>query len=285
MSLPQKGKLMAKKRSEIIQGTEKEFMDIFKRLCYSRSSWEVWEDLMFAIACSLSNATDRTQEHFEKREKEYVQCIERLGSVEVAANILSIIVMALENEPEQDFLGKMYMNLNLGNHWKGQFFTPYCICDLMSHITVGDVDRQIEDKGYISVCDPSCGAGATLIAMANTMKKSRYNFQNHVLFVGQDIDRVVGMMCYIQLSLLGCAGYICIGNTLANPMTGHVLFPQEKEGQELWYMPMFQSEVWHWRKIFNSLGSMCGTVTTEKTVEKEHFYMFFDFDETEVQYG
>ena len=140
-------------------------------------------------------------------------------------------------------------------------------------------------RGYISVCDPACGAGATLISAANTMKGLRHNFQNHVLFVGQDIDRGVGMMCYIQLSLLGCAGYICIGNTITNPLTGHILFPQEREGQELWYMPMFGSDVWQWRRIFNSLGNMGGTVTTEKTVEKEHFYMFFYFDEKEGNYG
>lgn len=277
---------MAKaKRSEIIQGTEKEFLDVFNRLCYSRSSWQVWADLISAIACTLSNVTDRTQKHFEAREKEYAQCIERLGSVEIAAEILNIIVMALENEPEQDFLGKMYMNLNLGNHWKGQFFTPYNICKMMSQMTVGTVDRQIEEQGYISICDPACGAGATLIAAANTLKRSKYNFQNHVLFVGQDVDRVVAQMCYIQLSLLGCAGYICVGNTITNPLTGPVLFPRENEGQEMWYMPMFQSDVWQWRKIFHSLESMSGTVTTEKTVEKEHFYMFFDFEEKEAQYG
>ena len=231
---------MAKaKRSEIIQGTEKEFLDVFNRLCYSRSSWQVWADLISAIACTLSNVTDRTPKHFEAREKEYAQCIERLGSVETPAEILHIIVMALENEPEQDFLGKMYMNLNLGNHWKGQFFTPYNVCKMMSQMTVGNVDRQIEEQGYISICDPACGAGATLIAAANTLKRSKYNFQNHVLFVGQ----------------------------------------------EMWYMPMFYSDIWQWRKIFHSLGSMGGTVTTEKTVEKEHFYMFFDFEEKEAQYG
>ena len=61
---------MAKaKRSEIIQGTEKEFLDVFNRLCYSRSSWQVWADLISAIACTLSNVTDRTQKHFEAREK------------------------------------------------------------------------------------------------------------------------------------------------------------------------------------------------------------------------
>lgn len=274
-----------KRKIEQIEGTEKEFLDVFKRLCYSRSPWQVWVDLISAIACSLSNVTDRAPEHFEAREKEYAQCIKRLGSVEMLAEIFHIVVMALENEPEQDFLGKMYMNLNMGNHWKGQFFTPYDVCRMMSRITVGNADIQIEEQGYISICDPACGAGATLIAAANTLKGSKYNFQNHVLFVGQDVDRVVALMCYIQLSLLGCAGYICVGNTFTDPLEGHVLYPREKEGQELWYMPMIFSDVWQWRKIFYLLGSMCGTVTTEKTVEKEHFYIFFDFEEKEAPYG
>lgn len=273
------------KRNEAIRGTEKEFLSVFNRLCYSRSSWQVWADLMSAIACTLSNVTDRTPGHYGQREEEFAQCIKRLGSMEAPAEILHITVMALENEPEQDFLGKMYMNLNLGNHWKGQFFTPYDVCKMMSQMTIGNADKQIEEQGYISIYDPACGAGATLMAAANTLKRSKYNFQNHVLFVGQDVDRVVAQMCYIQLSLLGCAGYICVGNSLTNPMTGSMLFPQESEGQEMWYMPMFQSNVWHCRKLFHSLGSIGGTATTVKTVEKEHFYMFFDFEEKEAQHG
>ena len=271
---------MAKaKRSEIIQGTEKEFLDVFSRLCYSRSSWQVWADLISAIACTLSNVTDRTQKHYEAREKEYTQCIERLGSVEVAAEILNIIVMALENNPEQDFLGKMYMNLNLGNHWKGQFFTPYDVCKMMSLITVGNVDRQIEEQGYISICDPACGAGATLIAATNTLKRSKYNFQNHVLFVGQDVDRVVAQMCYIQMSLLGCAGYICVGNTLTNPMTGAALFPNENEEQEMWYTPMFFSDVWNLRRMFRKVSYLTSqiSVTAQKSKKEDHIF-FFNFD-------
>ena len=50
-------------------------------------------------------------------------------------------------------------------------------------------------------------------------------------------------------------------------------------------MPMFQSGVWQWRRAFKLLESMSGTETTEKTVEKEHFYVFFDFDKKEVNYG
>ncbi len=245
-----------KKRSEVLQGTEKEFLQVFRQLCTARSPWEVWADLMSMIACSISNAVDRTPEHFERREKEYMSCLERMGSNELLSQLFGIIVTALENEPEQDFLGKMYMNLELGNHWKGQFFTPYNVCKMMSEITCGDADRRIEEQGYISINDPACGAGATLIAAVNSLKNGKHNFQNHVLFVGQDIDRIVGMMCYIQLSLLGCAGYISIGNSLTNPLTGDVLFPQEREGQELWFMPMFQSEVWAMRRMFHAMDRL-----------------------------
>lgn len=271
----------AKKEAQTIQGTKQEFLKIFREMCYSRSTWQVWADLISMIACTLANSTDPDKEgaRYSDREREYRQCAERLGGVDKPALCMSVIVEALERNPEQDFLGELFMELELGNHWKGQFFTPYCICKAMSKIVVGDVDKQIEQRGYISVCDPACGAGATLIATVSEMKRSKFNFQNHVLFVGQDIDRVAGMMCYIQLSLLGCAGYICIGDTLTNPMAGHVLFPQEREGQEMWVMPMFRIGVWQWRRMFFLLGKTGRDTNKEKG--RERFYMFFDFNDKE----
>lgn len=271
----------AKKEAQTIQGTKQEFLKIFREMCYSRSAWQVWADLISMIACTLANSTDPDKEgaRYLDREREYRQCAECLGGVDKPALCMSVIVEALERNPEQDFLGELFMELELGNHWKGQFFTPYCVCKAMSKIVVGDVDKQIEQSGYISVCDPACGAGATLIATVSDMKRSKFNFQNHVLFVGQDIDRVAGMMCYIQLSLLGCAGYICIGDTLTNPMAGHVLFPQEREGQELWIMPMFRIGAWQWRRMFFLLGKTGRDTNKEKG--REGFYMFFDFDDKE----
>lgn len=46
-------------REEKITGTEKEFLDTFKELCISRSSWQVWADLMAAMACTLANSVDK----------------------------------------------------------------------------------------------------------------------------------------------------------------------------------------------------------------------------------
>lgn len=285
---------MTAKNDEII-GTEKEFLDIFKTLCYSRSAWEVWADVMTAISCSLSNATDHTPERYEKREREYEKCIERLGSVEVISKLFVVITMAMEMNPDQDFLGKMYMTLELGSHWKGQFFTPYSICKCMAQISIGDdVQMEIYRRGYISVNDPACGAGATLVAAANTLKESKINYQRNVLFVGQDIDRVVGMMCYIQLSLLGCPGYVVIANTITNPLCRSILIPAEKEGQEFWFTPFFSRTEWCGRRLAESLGLskllFSNGRTEEKsqiTVDKEKMknYFFFYFDEQEATYG
>lgn len=245
----------------------KEMLGLFDKLCYSRSAWQVWTDFIVATACAISDACDRGKD-FEAREKEYAKCVERLGGVETAAQMFACIVNALEENPEQDCLGDLFMQLNLGNHWKGQFFTPYCVCRTMAAMNVDGVEETIEKKGWASVCDPACGAGATLIAMANTLKLYDVDYQNHVLFVAQDIDRVAGLMCYIQLSLLGCPGYVVIGDSLCNPMVSYdknSLFPIEKEGQEIWFTPMFNSNVWEMRKKFNFMDMILNSLNPKNT--------------------
>ena len=228
---------------------EKEFLSIFDELARTSSGWQVWENIITAMACSISNAADHSKIHLKQREKEYERAIKALGDRKKAVRMLALVVMALEKNPEQDFLGTMYMMRNLGNHWKGQFFTPYHICHFMAEITMMEPDREaLEKKGYFSVADPCVGGGAMMIAGANVMKNRGVDYKSRVLFVGQDIDRIVAMMAYIQLSILDCPGYIVVGDSLCNPMTGHELFPQEKEGLDIWYTPMFMSKVWYDRR-------------------------------------
>ena len=108
------------------------------------------------------------------------------------------------------------MSLELGNHWKGQFFTPYDVCRCMAELTIHDNMQKLQNKEWVSVNDPACGAGATLIAAANTFRRKGFNYQTQVLFVANDIDRVTAQMCFIQLSLLGCPGYVAVANTLSD---------------------------------------------------------------------
>ena len=118
----------------------------------------------------------------------------------------------------------------------------------MAEMTMDDTVKKVEQDGYISINDPCCGAGATLIAGIHAarkqLEKANLNYQNHLLVVAQDIDETVALMCYIQLSLLGVAGYVKVGNSLTEPMTGN----DNKENY--WFTPMYFSNVWVLRRIF-----------------------------------
>ena len=95
---------------------------------------------------------------------------------------------------------------------------------------------MLKERRYISVNDPACGAGAMLIAFANVAKKHGINYQEQVLFVAQDIDRTAAMMCYIQMSLLGCPAIVVIGDSLAKP------FPHPDN--EVWCTLFFHLNQW-----------------------------------------
>lgn len=238
----------AEKKSKKVLTPEKAFLEAFGRLTNRHRAWESWRDFITMFACSLSNPLDK--EHRDKREALYLEIIKKYNKQEqeLFPELAAQTVLALEENPEQDFLGSIFMSLNLGDEHNGQFFTPYHVCELMAEATLDDVVKKVEQDGYISINDPCCGAGATLIAGIHTARKqlerASLNYQNHLLIVAQDIDETVALMCYIQLSLLGVAGYVKVGNSLTEPMTDN----DNKENY--WFTPMYFSNVWVLRRIF-----------------------------------
>ena len=104
---------------------QKEFLKTFQRLSSNgHHSLEIWQDFVLMAACALSNPLDK--EHFEEREKRYLQTIRKYNKQELQMfpKLLAQLVMALEDNPEQDFLGETYMRLNLGSKTLQQIFTP-----------------------------------------------------------------------------------------------------------------------------------------------------------------
>ena len=182
----------------------------------------------------------------EEREKQYLSVIGRYTAEEqkIFPEMMSIVTLALEDNPEQDFLGSLYHYLELHQEQKGQFFTPYNISRFMAEVLFekNDARRKLEQNNYISVSDPACGAGAMLIAFANAAKRSGINYQKQVLFVAQDIDHTAAIMCYIQLSLLGCPAVVIIGDTLTKPM----FHPDN----DVWYTLFYHLNRWKFSKCF-----------------------------------
>ena len=250
-----------------LKDSQVEFSKLFSELCRMKSSWEAWTDFVAMSATTIANAFDQEGPTHDEREQKYINTIKRYSKAEqeIFPKLFAVMVEALEHEPDQDFLGEMFMGLNMGDHWKGQFFTPYNVCRMMSEITVTDLEDRIEKKGWVGINDPCCGAGALLIAARNTMVRHKRGPRD-ALYVAQDIDRTAALMCYIQLSLLGCAGYVVVGDSLLHPVVGpggNPLLISPTPEQEIWLMPAFYDEVWaariQWERmklVLEDLGVM-----------------------------
>lgn len=227
-----------------------EFHSKFQQLLSPRSRpIDIWRDFIVMSACAISNTVDKS--HYDEREKRYLETINKYEKSQqhIFPELYADVVMALDENPEQDFLGRMFMDLHLDYEELKQIFTPYHVCQLMADVTMGDLVQQVEEQGYVSINDCCCGAGANLIAAINSarhmLEDAGLNFQNHILVIGQDIEELVALMCYIQISLLGVAGYIKVGNALTEPMTS------DDSMENYWFTPMYFSDVWHTRRMIH----------------------------------
>lgn len=242
---------------------QREFAKLFMSFSGKHNRHNVWQDFVWMTACAISNTVDnRFAEQREARYREIVRKYTR-QEADIFPTLFALIVSGMEEDPDQDFLGELYMTLELGNSHAGQFFTPYDVCSAMSKVTMqeNNVRALVAKQGYISVHDPACGAGATLVSAANTLRGMGINYQQCALFIGQDIDYTVGLMCYIQLSMLGCAGYVRIGNTITDPMTGRVLFGNAKD-ENIWYTPMFFTDRWATLRAIDEAKRLFSAVAT-----------------------
>lgn len=204
---------MAKKLPSNLSEHQQEFVKLARANCGRQRIHEVFRDFCEMNALSISNAVD--QHHYSEREERYLQLaahytkdeVERFGAM--AARV----VLGLEQQ-FGDFLGEVFMALDLGDNWKGQFFTPYQVSSLMARLTLG-VDRQgIEQRGFLTVNEPACGSGGMVIAFAESLLEQGFNPADHMHAVVTDIDSTAVHMAYIQLSLCGVPAFVLHGNAL-----------------------------------------------------------------------
>ena len=241
---------------------KKDFITEFNKLCHKNGLHHIsaWNDLMGAIACALSNRFEIYPERRTEREKQYESHMARLGldtnnndDVAVCAHLLGDIVLEFQKNPEQDLLGELYMNLNMGNKAAGQFFTPYSVAKLAADINTVSLNEIKDKKEYLTIADQACGSGCMLLASAAALRDKNYDPNKKVLFVAQDVDITACYMAYIQLSLLGYAAVICHGNTLSDPYNGDPLFIEN--GSHLWYTNATYNETWTMRRLNAKLTS------------------------------
>ncbi|MDP2129244.1 MAG: N-6 DNA methylase [Pseudohongiella sp.] len=232
----------------------KEFISHIKRF-HGHQTWRVFTDFCEITACSISNSVS-IGALWEKREAQYMEAIKRYNKTELTlfAQLLAIVVDALTDEM-QDFLGGVFMELELGNHWRGQFFTPYHMGRMMAELTYGtDLPDAFKATDFITLSDPACGAGCMVVAFAETMLSKKINYQQHMHATCIDIDETAAFMAYIQLSLLHVPATILIGNTLS------------MEIRDTYYTPAHVLGGWTFRLAARHVGQNADQVAVQKTV-------------------
>lgn len=231
---------MAKSQPVYIRRGEK-VMKAIQDIGYRHSNWQVFQDFIALSAISISNTVDWN--NAPEREAEYMEIIKRYNEEErlKLAQALRVLIDEMTQEAENggpyDILGSVFHGLELHNKYKGQFFTPFHVCQFMGEVTLGDpVNEEIYGKDYISVCEPCVGSGALVLGFASAMHGRGMNYQRELCVTACDIDIKCVHMAYLQLGLFGIPAKIIHGNSL----TGEVWSE--------WYTPMYMIQGWAFKE-------------------------------------
>lgn len=202
----------------------KDFENVIKSLSYSKDRGTIFSDWLEIAAISVRQIPfhagelpkDETYQEFENK---YLEVAGRYNREELNqfAKLTALTVEGIQTQP-CDFLGHVCSSLELTNQHAGQFFTPFTISTAMAKMMMGNVKQQVEDKGIITISDPSSGAGGTLIAAAYEVANQKIDPRSRVQFHATDVSRNCFNMTYLQLSLMDLQAVVQHGNTLSMEM-------------------------------------------------------------------
>jgi hypothetical protein len=191
---------------------QREIIKLIRENARRQHLHEVFRDFCEMAALAFSNSCDLTQR--TAREARYLEIVGRYTKEEVQrfTVMLARIVESLQHR-FHDCLGAVFMALELGDHWKGQFFTPYPVAYLMAKIG-GSSRVEVEGNGFVTLQEPACGAGCMVIAAAQAMHDEGIAYQQRLHVTAIDIDQTAAHMAYIQLTLLHIPAIVVHGNAL-----------------------------------------------------------------------
>lgn len=175
----------------------------------------VFDDFVEMAALALRNAVDPEGHH--DREMRYLKIADQYtpDQLDRFAHALALVVMEMGEEP-CDVLGRLYMELELGNERLGQFYTPYDVALLVAGMVIDRdaMTTQIEERGFVEIYEPACGAAAFIVALAQQMRRAGLDYQRNLHVSAEDISPQAVYMSYVHLALLGIPALIYRRDTL-----------------------------------------------------------------------
>lgn len=160
-------------------------------------------------------------------ERDYAAIAERWGKDGMSGfhECFALLTLALEARRE-DVLGPLFMALELGDSYRGQFFTPPAISRTMAEINIAGIEEVIAKNGFATMSEPACGSGGMTIEFAEAMIRRGFNPVRHLRAHLIDKDRICADMAYVQLTLMAIPAVVVHGDALRAEewWTGETLF-------------------------------------------------------------
>ena len=248
----------------------KNFTKLYNELSNIYGSMNIFMDFVKMCSIFIYNSFAQNQE----MEQQYLKTINsyRKEHQQIFPKMFSELIMMYEEaEDITDILGPFYERENLGNNRLGQFFTPTHISDAMAEISIEDeqtLKNIINKRGFISMAEPTCGAGGMILSIAKALQKRNINYQQELLVETTDISEVCTYMTYIQLSLYGIPATVYCGDSLSQ----NFRFKLET--------PLLFIQYWKFRKFYmksneeknNQLQQSESKIIIEKPIEKQNLF-------------
>lgn len=227
-----------------------EFVKLIRKLAARHTVWSVFEDFLRVASISVANSSDpyhslNGERIWQEREARYVQIMKSysLEERQLFPPMLGYLTQELESQVAEghlrDVLGEVFHELELHNKWKGQFFTPQIVSDVMGMISMNrdTAEKAIKTYGFVSVNEPCCGSGAMLYGLANAFRKFGYNYCTQMLISAQDLDERCVMMTYLQCALYGLPAIVVQMNTLSL-----------ERYDAPWFTPVYIIDLWQYKE-------------------------------------
>ncbi len=195
----------------------KEFVRLLNDIDRSKYRTEVFSDFCEMSYCALAKNASPFAEQQDALETQYMEVVGRYRDKDDVRKMPELMGIALGEIGNGgcDFLGMVAGEIGALESKLGQFFTPYEVSRLMAEINLADVDRMIEEQGFITACEPAAGAGGMLMALADVIEGKGHNLETTVWIEAVELSRSTYHMCYLQCAARGLAGKIICGNSLS----------------------------------------------------------------------
>lgn len=200
------------------------FETAFAKARKGLSAFEAWQAFVYLSAAEIAGRMRQAEPFAALAETAAKAAGDKASAY---SEMFGALCRMLCENPYQDALGDMFMRIGIGNESGGQFFTPYHLARLMAlgSLDEGRVRAAIGEKGYVTVGEPACGAGVNVIAACDVLHGYGVDWQRRAVFTCQDVSEMTALMCYVQLSLIGAAAVVTVGDTLRGEVRYSLITP------------------------------------------------------------